>query len=229
MTSPAHATFLPHPKRALSPEALLDSLRTRYAVKAFDPSRKIPADDWRALEQALLLSPSSYGLQPWKFLVIDDPALRAKLQTVSWGQRQVVDASHFVVIAARRSMDVEHIDRFLRRTAEVRGVSLDSLAAYRKLIVHSLVSPPAGFDAHSWSSRQAYIALGMFLESAALLGIDACPMEGIEPLKYDEILGLGAHGYGAVVAVAAGFRSAQDAYQHAAKVRFDIGDVIEHR
>jgi len=229
MTHAAPATSLPHPTRAVQAEALLASLRTRYAVKAFDPARKIPDGDWRALEQSLLLSPSSYGLQPWKFLVIDDPALRAKLLPVSWGQRQVVDASHFVVFAAKRTMDLEHVDRFLRRTAEVRGVSLDSLAAYRQLIMRTLLSPPAGFDAHSWSARQAYIALGMFMESAALLGIDTCPMEGIEPQKYDDILGLGASGYGAVVAAAAGYRSAQDAHQHLAKVRFDLGDVIEHR
>ncbi|MBX7104490.1 MAG: NAD(P)H-dependent oxidoreductase [Gemmataceae bacterium] len=205
---------------------VLDQLRWRYAVKKFDSSKKIPAETWAALEHAIVLSPSSYGLQLWKFVVITDPALREKLKAVSWGQTQITDASHLVVFCGRTGVTEADLDRHIGRMAQVRGVSADSLADYKKMMMGTT---RAGFPAVEWTARQAYIALGVFLTSAALLGVDACPMEGFENEKYDVILGLKEQGYASAVVATAGYRATDDKYAEAAKVRFDVNDVIDRR
>ena len=213
--------------RTVPADQLLAQLRWRYATKRFDPTYRIDAAAWSALEQALVLSPSSYGLQPWRFFVIDDAAVRARLRTVSGNQPQVVDASHLVVFAIRKGLDAAHVRRYLDRVAAVRGQPRESLAgAERAMVAH--VERPQPFEIDEWSKRQLYIALGVFLTSAALLGIDACPMEGIEPPRYDEILGLPEQGGAAVCAAAAGRRAGDDKYASLAKVRFEASDVVRH-
>lgn len=207
-------------------ETVEQQLRWRYAVKKFDPSRTIPPEDWAVLEQALVLSPSSYGLQPWKFFVITDPATRAKLPPLTWDQSQVEDGSHVVVFAIRKDLDALHVDKHVARTAEVRGVAPDTLTGYRKMILGSLVPPPAGFDVNVWATHQVYLALGTFMTAAALLGIDTCPMEGFQPEEYDRLLGLGALGYHAVVLAVAGYRAADDCNATLPKVRFPVEDVV---
>jgi nitroreductase len=210
-----------------TPDTVLAQLRWRYATKKFDPARVIPPDVWHALEQSLVLTPSSYGLQPWKFFVVTDPGIKAQLPAHSWRQRQPQDCSHMVVLALRANLSEADIDRHVARVAEVRGQTVESLAAYRKLMVGSLtVNPP--FDINEWAARQVYIALGQFMASAALLGVDTCPMEGIDPVKYDEVLGIGIQGYRTVVGCAAGYRSADDRNAQTPKVRFRTEDVIQH-
>jgi len=212
----------------VSDETILKQLNWRYAVKNFDPARKIPPAQWATLEQALILAPSSFGLQPWRFYVIDDVEMRQKLIPVSWGQTQVFDASHLVVFAIRKNLDAEFVDRFLDRHIEIRGGDRAALAGYRKLILKSLEGEIQEAGAHHWAARQAYIALGQFMTTAAMLGIDTCPMEGLEADRYDEILGLAEQGYATVCACPAGYRSANDKYQHRKKVRFAAKDVVVH-
>jgi nitroreductase len=210
----------------MTTDALLTSLRWRYAVKKFDPARKIPAETWSALEQAVVLSPSSYGLQPWKFLVITNPDVRAKLRPVSWNQSQITDASHLVVFTRKTSMDAAYIQRYIDRIVQVRNVPAAALDGYKNMMVGSLVSPPPKFEIGEWAARQVYIALGVFLSAAAMLGVDACPMEGFESPKYDEILGLNGTGYSSTVLATAGYRAADDPFAAMAKVRHDLGDAI---
>jgi nitroreductase len=205
---------------------LLDALNWRYAVKRFDPDRPIDAGTWNALEEALVLTASGIGLQPWKFLVVDDPALRARLREASYGQPQIVEADKLVVFAARTGYSAADVDRYIARVAAVRGQSLESLAGLRNAAL-SVVQRP-GADRDAWAARQPYIALGNFLTSAALLGVDACPMEGFEPAKYNDLLGLDAQGYTAVAVAAAGYRSAEDRYGSLAKVRFPRDEVLVH-
>lgn len=212
----------------LTRRQLLNQLHWRYATKQFDPDRKISPEDWATLEEALVLTPSSYGLQPWTFFVVEDRAIREKLVAASWGQRQVADASHFVAFAAKKDFGEADVEANLRRIAEVRGVPVGSLAPLREMLVGNLIR---GMDAPTrrvWATKQVYIALGNLLNSAALLGIDACPMEGIVPGQYDDILGLGPKGLHAVVACALGFRAAADKYAGLPKVRFRKEDVLVH-
>ncbi|MDD5262485.1 MAG: NAD(P)H-dependent oxidoreductase [Methylacidiphilales bacterium] len=209
-------------------EKLLGTLKWRYATKQFDPAKKIAPADWSALEESLILSPSSFGLQPWKFVVVTDPQVREKLKAVSWNQGQVTDCSHHVVFAIRTDVNEAYIDRFLARAVEIRGGSVEPLAGYRGMMVSFANKAAKEGWLHEWATRQVYIALGNFMTSAALLGIDTCPMEGLEPAKYDEILGLNALGLKTVVACCAGYRSAQDKYAATPKVRFHPKDVILH-
>ncbi|HWB59581.1 MAG TPA: NAD(P)H-dependent oxidoreductase [Chthoniobacteraceae bacterium] len=210
-------------------QQLIGQLNWRYATKQFDPQRKISAADWQTLENALQLSPSSAGLQPWKFIVVDDPAVRSKLQGASFGQAQIVDASHMVVFTSRTDMTEADVDRLIDKTAKVRGVSAESLAQFRGMLMGGIInSKPDAASRAAWAARQTYIAVGVLLTSAALLGIDACPMEGFVPPQYDEILGLNGSGYASHTVVTLGYRSATDGYASAPKVRFERDEVIKH-
>lgn len=209
----------------LSSESVLEALNWRYATKMFDATKKIPADTWSALEQSLVLAPSSFGLEPWKFFVVDDTAVREKLLEASWKQAQVVDASHLVVLAIKTGVNEADVDRSMARTSEVRDVPLESLEGFSNVIKGFMKNLP---DVDSWSTRQTYIALGQLMVSAAMLGIDTCPIEGFMPDKYDEILGLPDMGYHAVVVCAAGYRSEEDKYAHLPKVRFPIDKKVQH-
>jgi nitroreductase len=210
----------------VSTTTLLDALHWRYAARKFDPAKKIAPDVWDALEQSLVLAPSSVGLQPWKFSVITDPAVRARLHPAAWNQAQVIDASHFVVFAVRRNLDAAHVDRHLARMVEVRGGTVESLAKLRAMAVGNLDQARAEGRLDTWQSHQLYIALGQFVAAAALLGVDTCPMEGFEPEKFDAILGLPAQGLTSVVCCAAGYRASDDRYAALKKVRFKTEDVI---
>jgi len=209
-------------------QQLLNALNWRYATKVFDPGRKIPADVWQTLERALVLSPSSYGLQPYRFLVIIDPVKRAGLLPHSWNQKQVVDASHYVVFAARTRMGEADVDKLIARTTDIRKIPAASLNFYRDMMLGDLVNGPRNQIAHEWATRQAYIALGNLMTCAAVLGVDACPMEGFVPAEYDRLLGLANSGYASVVCCALGYRAAGDKYAGLPKVRFEIKDLVHY-
>jgi nitroreductase len=214
------------PTALLSPDALVDFLQWRYATKKYDSAKKLDAATWKALEESLVLSPSSYGLQPWKFFVVQDPALRAKLREKAWGQSQVTDASHLVVFAHRTDLTEADIDRYLARIAEVRGGTVESMDGYRQMMVGNLVEGPKRATIGDWAARQAYIALGQLMTSAAALGVDTTPMEGFDPAAFDQILGLEGSGYASAVVCAVGHRAGADAYAALPKVRFATEDLV---
>jgi nitroreductase len=213
-------------REAVSPQNLLAALNWRYAVKKYDTSRKIDSGTWDALEEALTLTPSGFGLQPWKFLVVDDPAVRLRLREASYGQPQITEAAKLVVFASRLGYSEADADRFIARVAEVRKQPLEALAGLRGAVLSVAARPES--DRDIWASRQTYIALGNFLTAAATLGVDASPMEGLEPARYDEILGLKEKGYHTLAVAAAGYRSAEDKYAALKKVRFERAEVVEH-
>jgi nitroreductase len=208
---------------------LLDALRWRYATKAFDASRQIDTSTWNALENALVLTASSYGLQPWKFLVITDAALRAELRPHSWNQSQITDCSHLVVLLKKRTITAADADRLIQATAGTRGIEASLLDGYRKMIQVDLIDGPRSQIIGQWAGNQVYIALGNLLTSAALLGVDTCAIEGFSPAEYDRILGLESSEYQSCVVCACGYRSADDKYASLAKVRYAASDLIEHR
>jgi nitroreductase len=212
----------------INPEQLLDRLNWRYATKQFDPNRKINARDWATIEDALLLTPSSGGLQPWRFIVITDPAVRAKLSPASYGQPQITHASHLVVFAAKKNFSEADVNAFINHTAATRGVPVESLAAFRDMLVGGIVNAMDEKARDAWARNQAYIALGNLLTSAALLGIDACPMEGFDRAQYDEILGLNAQGYASAVIATVGYRASTDKFADAPKVRFPREQIFAH-
>lgn len=205
---------------------LVDSYNWRYAVKKFDSTKRIDSETWAAIEKSLVLTPSSFGLQPWKFIVISSPENKAKLPAISWNQTQPGDCSHMVVFAARKALDEAYLDAFLASTAKMRNVPVESLAGYRKVILGFLQGTAGRHLA--WSSNQTYIALGQLLASAAMLGVDACPMEGIVAAEYDKLLGLDGSDYTTVVGCALGFRHTDDHYAAQPKVRFDASEMISY-
>jgi nitroreductase len=212
----------------IRPSQLLAQLNWRYAVKEFDSSRKIPPELWTVLEDVLVLTPSSGGLQPWAFLVVDNPALREKLVGASYGQTKVKDASHLVVFAARQNFNELDVDSHLKRLAHVQGKTIESLAPLRNMLVGSIVSGMDRAAINAWAGRQVAIALGNLLTSAALLGIDACPMEGFVPAEYDAILRLNEKRLAAIALCTLGYRSETDPFASLPKVRFNKESVIFH-
>jgi nitroreductase len=210
---------------ALTPAQLLASLEWRYATKAFD-TRKLPDATWAALEESLRLAPSSYGLQPWKFIVVNDQALRAKLRPVSWNQSQVTDASHLVVFARRTEVTEADVNEFFNQMVSERGADATKLEPYRQMMIGGVVKGKDAAGQKEWAARQLYIALGQLMGAAAAMAIDTCALEGIDPDAYTEILGLKGTGYEVVVACAVGYRSSEDKYAGMKKIRFPAARVI---
>jgi len=206
---------------------LLNALEWRYATKVFDANKKIPADVWATLEKTLVLTPTSYGLQPYQFLIVQDAAKRAALLPHSWGQKQVVDCSHFVVFTARTEMKAADVDKLIQRTVKIRKLPADALNAYRGIMLGDVVNGPRGKVAHEWAARQCYIALGNLMTAAAVMGVDACPMEGLAPAEYDKVLKLEGSGYKTVVACALGYRAANDKYASLDKIRYETTELIK--
>ncbi len=210
----------------LASEQLLSHLKWRYAVKKFDPNRTVSPEDWAALEESLILSPSSFGLQPWKFFVVKTPELREKLLEFSWGQKQVVDASHLVVLGLKTDVDEAYIDKYVELTATLRSMDVADLAPFAK-VIKGFMGRMGPDDIKAWAKLQVYIALGQLMTSAAHLGIDACPMEGFVPAKYDEVLGLPEKGFSAAVVCPVGYRDESDPYASYPKVRFGHDEMVE--
>ncbi len=213
---------------ATTPEQVLEQLNWRYAVKKFDPTKKIPESVWKVLEQSLVLSPSSFGLQPWKFFVVNNKEKREQLLPHSWGQKQVIDASHLVVLAIKKDLNEADVDRYIQRMSEVQNVPVENLAKFAGMVKGFISKPPYHFEVDDWSTRQTYIALGFFMTAAAMLGVDTCPMEGFIPSKYDEVLGLSEQGYSSVVVCPLGYRAADDKYATSPKVRFPTEEMVEY-
>ncbi|QQL46147.1 NAD(P)H-dependent oxidoreductase [Sulfuriroseicoccus oceanibius] len=211
----------------ISSSSVVDALNWRYATKQFDPERKIPSDDWAAIEQSLVLTPSSFGLQPWKFIVVDDPAVREAILPNAWNQRQVVDCSHLVVIAAVTDLGEEEVDKLINVSAEKRGVEPAVLDGYREMMLGMIVKGMDADQRRAWAVRQGYIALGNLMTVAAMLQVDACPMEGFVPAEVDKILGLPERGLTAALLCPLGYRAAEDKYADAPKVRYPVEDLIE--
>ena len=196
----------------------IENQKWRYATKKFDASKKVSASDLETLKEAIQLSTSSYGLQLYKVFIIKNPEVRAQLQPASWGQSQIIEASHLFVFANIVDVQENHIDEYVQNIATTRGLSIDDLKGYSDFMKSKIVSLPV--DQKSvWTSKQTYLALANLMNAAAELKIDVTPMEGFEPEKYNEILGFNALGLNASLVAAIGYRHEEDATQHYVKVR----------
>ena len=197
---------------------ILSKLNTRYATKVFDPTKKVSEADMEKLLEAIRLSASSYGLQPYKILVVEDPQIRTELRKFAWDQSQITDASALLIFAADVETNAKSVDEFVDLISQTRNIPKDALSGYADMMKGSIQGQTPE-QIETWVSKQAYIALGFGLVSAAVLDIDACPMEGFSPADFDRILDINKLGLKSKVIMAVGYRSDEDHYAHLAKVR----------
>src|ERR1700712_815390 len=198
--------------------SLIDKLNWRYATKKFDQTKKLSSAQLDELLHAVHLSPSSAGLQSYKILVVEDAATRQKLREAANGQAQLTDASQLIIFASETNVDADYVKHFIDHVAETRQIGRDNLEGFEQML-NGHVGNLTAEQKLTWSNKQAYIALGVLLTAAAEMGIDACPMEGFNPAKFDEILGLKEKGLTSAVIVAIGFRAEDDGYSKLLKVR----------
>jgi nitroreductase len=203
----------------------LENQNWRYATKKFDATKKISNQDLETLKEAIQLSASSYGLQPYKVLIIENPEIRTKLQPFSWGQSQIVEASHLFVFTNLIDIQNNHIDEYITNVATTRGMDVQDLKQYSDFMKSKLVPLPSEAKS-TWTSKQTYLAMGNLLNAAAELKIDVTPIEGFEPEKYNEILGLDKLGLNASLVASIGYRHEEDATQHFPKVRKSINELF---
>jgi len=188
---------------------LIKHLNWRYATKQFDPGKKISSAAIEELKDVIQLSASSYGLQWYKVLIIESPSIKEKLFPHAWHQQQIIDCSHLVVICNYTSITDDDIDTYITQVAHTQQVNRSTLAAYGEMIKTKLQEKTVT-DKISWLKSQTYIALANLIAGCAELKIDACPMEGFQAEKFNEILGLNEQGLNACVIAAIGYRHNND-------------------
>lgn len=203
---------------------ILDKLEWRYATKKFDTHRKLTSAQLNVLLESVNLAATSIGLQPFKLIVIKNEQVRKLLGEAARNQPQVTESSQVLVFAAKTEISQQYIDDYIQLMAKTRGVELTELEGFKTMVQKAVFKLDAN-DLKNWTTRQAYIALGFFLSTAAVEGIDACPMEGFDNDKFDEILELKNQGLTAVVMATVGFRSDKDAYASLAKVRRGLDEM----
>lgn len=194
------------------------NLKWRYATKQFDATKKISNEAIGLLKEAIQLSASSYGLQPYKVLIISDPKVKEQLKEAAFGQPQLVDSSHVVVFANVSDLNAKHIASYIANIRKTRGLQNEQLEGFSNLM-NSVVDGLSQDAREVWAAKQTYIALGNLLSAAADLKIDSCPMEGFDAAKVAQVLNLKELNLTPSVIAALGYRSAQDPTQHYQKVR----------
>ncbi len=204
---------------------LLDSLRWRYATKKFDPQRVVPEEDVETILEAGNLAPTSYGLQPYRFVVVNNQPLQEQLVPFSYNQQQVADASHVIVIAVRTDLNDDYVNDYIARVESTRDLPTGSLDGYGQ-VMRGTVANLSDDALYDWNARQAYIALGTMMAAAADAGVDSCPMEGFQPDKYDELLGLAEQNLRSVLVLPIGYRHQDDQTQHQPKVRWPLSELV---
>jgi nitroreductase len=204
----------------------IENQNWRYATKKFNSEKKISNSDLEILKEAIQLSSSSYGLQPYKVLIIENEEIRKQLQPASWGQSQITDASHLLVFASETNVDAEYITRYAENMAKTRNIPFDSVKGYADFMIGNIASLTPEKQL-IWAQKQAYLALGNLLNAAAELKIDVTPMEGFLPEQYNEILGLTEKRLHATLVATIGYRHDEDDTQNYAKVRKPITELFE--
>lgn len=214
----------------ISPAHLSERLRWRYSCRNYDPERIISPEVWEKLEETLILTPSSYGLQPWRFLVVTDKEYRKMLYPLSNNQQPVLDASHLIIFAVLERISAEDIEQWCRRRLELRQGAMSQAAfeGMRRALSNELLRGSRQNTLYEWASEQAHIALGSFIASCALLGIDSSPMGGVKTHEIDEFLNLKAKRLRSVVLCAAGYRAAEERGTGGKKERFAREELITY-
>lgn len=204
---------------------IIENLKWRYATKHYDTAHKISSNNIELLKEAVNLTATSYGFQPFKVLIISDPQIRQQLSEASWGQRQVTEASHLFLFCNFLSISNEHIDDYFKLRAQINNLDIRESTEYSNMVKVQLASM-GPVQMEIWTSKQTYIALGTILAASAELQIDSSPMEGFDKSKYDQILGLKEMGLTSSVMVALGYRDPADPFLAFKKVRKPLEKVF---
>lgn len=203
----------------------IENANWRYATKKFDTTKKVSAENLETLKNAISLTATSYGLEPYKVLIIENQDIKNQLVQASWGQQIVADASHLIVFANILDFGSDQMNAYFDNVVKTRNVPMEALQGYSDFMQSSINSLPLE-KRNSWTAKQTYLAMNNLLNACAELKIDATPMEGILPEKYNEILGLNELGLSAVLATPIGYRHADDATQFYKKVRKSANDLF---
>lgn len=203
----------------------IESLEWRYAVKKFDENKFLSEDQIKTLKDAFNLTATSYGLQPLKLLIIKNKAIQKELVPHSWNQKQVVDASHLLVICVPKKFEKEEVEKYFNLVKEIRNTP-DSVINPFKEFLTSEIEKKNQEELYLWNKNQAYLAMGNLLTVCALEKIDACPMEGFTPEKYDEVLNLEEKNLTSVLVLPVGFRANDDYMKDLKKVRKQVNEVV---
>ena len=209
-------------------QSVIAQLNWRAAIKEYDSSKKLPEETVTLLTETARLAPSSFGIQPYKLIVVSDPQVKQALKEAGFNQPQFESASHVFVFASRTAVTPEDITEYVDRIVATRGGTTADLEAYKAMMLHSTQNMDVAQQAQ-WAARQAYIPLGMMMAVAMQAGIDTSPMEGFDRKAFDAILKLTDTGFSAVVALAAGYRSEADTYATLKKVRKSVADFVVTR
>tara|TARA_R110002072_G_scaffold135664_2_gene277231 strand:- start:7146 stop:7778 length:633 start_codon:yes stop_codon:yes gene_type:complete len=204
---------------------ILDALEWRYAVKKFDDKASLTEQQILEVKKVFNLSASSYGLQPYKMIVVQNPELKEKLVPASFGQQQISQSAAILVFAVRTDFGMDYIDQFFKDMSTKRQIPLENLEGYKNFMKGSFANKSED-EISSWATKQVYLTMGHMLASLAALQIDACPMEGLDPQAYDKILDLDAKYLKTIIAMPIGVRAPDDASATALKVRKDLSDII---
>lgn len=204
----------------------IDNLKWRYATKKFDTTKKVSQENIDLIKEAIQLSATSYGLQPFKVLEIKDPKLREELKVISWNQALVIDASHFFVFVNNTEVTSQDVDDLIKLKSDINEIPLEKLAGYGEFVKGKLKEKSKEEMFH-WTAKQAYLGVAHAINAFAALKIDSSTMEGFEPEAYNKKLGLTEKGLNACVLFAVGYRDAQDTAQDALKIRKSIDQLFE--
>ncbi len=204
---------------------LLEDLKWRYAAKKFDPTKKVSEQDLQAILEAGNLAATSFGLQAYRFVVVQNKEVIAELAKCSWGE-QLHGASHVIVLAACTKVDEEFVEDYIKLNGVQRQTEEAKLAKLGEIIVGHLNNLEKQNSKDDWAARQTYIVLGTLLAACAAVRVDSCPMEGIQKDKYDEILGLAEKNLTTISALPIGYRAADDHHQDANKVRRSLDEMV---
>ncbi len=203
----------------------IKALQWRYATKKFDNKKILPQEKIEVLKTAFNLTATSYGLQPIKMVIIHNKELQQKLLEFSFNQQQVSTASHLLIICIEKRIDKSFIEKYFKMVHHMRSTPLEVLDPFKDFLVGDFENKPVE-EIKAWATNQAYLALGNLMTVCAIEEIDSCPMEGFEPLKYDELLALETFNLESVLVLPVGYRAADDIFSEFKKVRRQLSDVI---
>ena len=203
----------------------INNLNWRYATDNFDQTKKISNEQLELIKEVLRLTPSSFGLQLWKFYIIENPKMREDIKAASWNQPQTTDASHLILLASKKDANTTDVDEYIKSISETRKMPLESLDGFKKMLTDFISAMPKE-ALSNWMAKQIYIALGILIDTCAQNQIDSCPMEGFDKKAVSEIIGADKEGYEVQLMCPVGFRNDAENYKHI-KVRYPIDKVVK--